>query len=73
MVQTTETTEYLPKQAEQASLNLYFGGSALRLSYVYNVNLAIKSRSPVLWNGLVDEMRIVHYTVVKPFLHNGHA
>jgi len=68
MVRKIETAKYPLKQAEQAFLNLYFGAKAVRLPYVYNVNLSIKSRSPALWEGLMDEMRIVHYTAVKPFL-----
>lgn len=63
-----ETAKYPMKQAEQAFLNLYFGGKGVRLPYVYNANLAMKRRSPALWDGLKDEMRIVHYTMVKPFL-----
>jgi glycogenin glucosyltransferase len=73
MVRKTRTAEYPLKQAEQAFLNLYFGGKALRLPYVYNVNLGIKSRSPALWEGLMDEMRIVHYTGVKPFLDDSRS
>jgi inositol phosphorylceramide glucuronosyltransferase 1 len=68
MLQKIETADYPLKQAEQAFLNLYFGSKALRLSYAYNANLGIKSRSPALWKGLMNEMRIIHYTAVKPFL-----
>ncbi|KAJ7643585.1 glycosyltransferase family 8 protein [Roridomyces roridus] len=68
MREKMETAEFPLKQAEQAFLNLYFGGTAMRLPYVYNANLAIKVRSPVLWRRLVDEMRVVHYTTVKPFI-----
>jgi glycogenin glucosyltransferase len=68
MVRKTETAEYPLKQAEQAFLNMYFGGKAARLPYAYNSNLGIKARSLELWAGLTDEMRIVHYTAVKPFL-----
>ncbi|KAJ6583851.1 glycosyltransferase family 8 protein [Mycena vulgaris] len=64
-----ESAEYPLQQAEQAFLNLYFGGTCMRLPYVYNGNLAIKAKSPVLWQRLADEIRIVHYTIVKPFLH----
>ncbi|KAJ7635649.1 glycosyltransferase family 8 protein [Mycena polygramma] len=52
--------------AEQAFLNQYFGGTCMRLPYIYNANLAIKARSPVLWDRLADEMCIVHYTALKP-------
>ncbi|KAJ7200899.1 glycosyltransferase family 8 protein [Mycena rebaudengoi] len=57
-------------EADQAFLNLYFGGTCIRLPYIYNANLAIKARSPTLWARLKDEIRIVHYTLLKPFLHD---
>ncbi|KAF8647351.1 hypothetical protein AX16_006813 [Volvariella volvacea WC 439] len=57
-------------EAEQAFLNVYYGPTALRLPYAYNANLAIKQRSTELWRGMEENMRIVHYTVVKPFLIN---
>ncbi|KAF8474345.1 nucleotide-diphospho-sugar transferase [Russula ochroleuca] len=58
---------YPPGEAEQAFLNLYFGADAVRLPYLYNANLAIRERSPALWDAMRDEMRIVHYTWPKPF------
>ncbi|KAJ7643632.1 glycosyltransferase family 8 protein [Roridomyces roridus] len=67
MLQKLQTASYPLKQAEQAFLNLYFGGTAMRLPYIYNANLAIKQRSPILWERLVPEMRVIHYTTVKPF------
>ncbi|KAF8179583.1 glycosyltransferase family 8 protein [Mycena galopus ATCC 62051] len=68
MHQKINTADYPLREAEQSFLNLYFGGTCVRLPYIYNANLAIKDRSPVLWERLADEMRIVHYTLVKPFL-----
>jgi glycogenin glucosyltransferase len=73
MREKMELAQYPLKQAEQAFLNLYFGGTCMRLPYIYNANLAIKARSPVLWQRLVDEMRVVHYTGVKPFVHDGRS
>lgn len=58
---------YPPGEAEQAFLNLYFGADVVRLPYLYNANLAIRERSPSLWEAMRDEMRIVHYTFPKPF------
>ncbi|TFK75719.1 nucleotide-diphospho-sugar transferase [Pluteus cervinus] len=63
-----EDTKFPLHEAEQAFLNVYYGASALRLPYAYNANLAIKVRSRELWKSLEDEMRIVHYTLVKPFV-----
>ncbi|KAJ6484824.1 glycosyltransferase family 8 protein [Mycena sanguinolenta] len=63
-----QIAEYPLQEAEQAFLNLYFGSTALRLPYAYNANLAIKIRKPILWQRLADEMRVVHYTLAKPFL-----
>ncbi|KAI0038119.1 glycosyltransferase family 8 protein [Auriscalpium vulgare] len=54
-------------EAEQAFLNLYFGAETVRLPYEYNGNLVIKERSPVMWAAMRDALRIVHYTVPKPF------
>lgn len=63
-----ETAEYPLSQAEQSFLNLFFAASAVRLPYAYNANLAIKKSSPAMWAGMKDEMRIVHYTLTKPFV-----
>ena len=62
---------YDPGEAEQSFLNLYFGADAVRLPYLYNANLAIRERSPALWDAMRDEMRIVHYTAPKPFPKDG--
>ncbi|KAG6853001.1 hypothetical protein C0991_007653 [Blastosporella zonata] len=63
-----EEARYPPEQAEQAFLNLFFAGSAVRLPYAYNANLAIKEASPELWMAMEEDMRVVHYTLVKPFV-----
>ncbi|KAH8976693.1 glycosyltransferase family 8 protein [Lactarius akahatsu] len=60
-----------PREADQAFLNVYFGADAVRLPYVYNGNLAIRERSPALWDALRDELRIVHYTLPKPYPKEG--
>ncbi|KAJ7308662.1 glycosyltransferase family 8 protein [Mycena albidolilacea] len=73
MLQKLEVAEYPLQQAEQAFLNLYFGGTCMRLPYIYNANLAIKDRSPILWRRLTDEMRVVHYTTMKPFIHEARS
>ena len=62
---------YNPGEAEQSFLNLYFGADAVRLPYLYNANLVIRETSPVLWDAMRDEMRIVHYTIPKPFPKDG--
>ncbi|KAF7966833.1 hypothetical protein HWV62_36941 [Athelia sp. TMB] len=68
MVQKIKTAAYPLQQAEQAFLNLYYGATAVRLPYAYNANLAIKVRSPEMYQELKHNMRIVHYTMMKPFL-----
>ncbi|KAH0578468.1 hypothetical protein H2248_003616 [Termitomyces sp. 'cryptogamus'] len=70
MKEMLEIAKYPLEQAEQSFLNLFFAGSAVRLPYAYNANLAIKKVSPELWRGMgeADEMRVVHYTLVKPFV-----
>ncbi|GJE99559.1 glycosyltransferase family 8 protein [Phanerochaete sordida] len=56
------------KYAEQAFLNQFFGADAARLPLAYNANLAAKRRAPALWAALRAHVRVLHYTVVKPFV-----
>ncbi|KAI0063801.1 nucleotide-diphospho-sugar transferase [Artomyces pyxidatus] len=67
MMATLGEARFPLKDAEQAFLNLYFGADVVRLPYVYNGNLVIKERSPVMWQAMHDSVKIVHYTVPKPF------
>lgn len=67
LVNKLEGADYPLQWAEQSYLNLYFGAHALRLPFVYNANLAIKEASPVLWKAMEKDMRVVHYTLAKPF------
>ncbi|EKM56619.1 glycosyltransferase family 8 protein [Phanerochaete carnosa HHB-10118-sp] len=68
MLDAFPAARYPRTMAEQAFLNQYFATDALRLPYAYNGNLALKSRSPHVWSGVRSEMRIIHYTLVKPFI-----
>lgn len=68
MLAKIETASYNMHEAEQSFLNHYYGAEALRLPYAYNANLAIKKRKPELWADVKKEARVVHYTLVKPFL-----
>ncbi|RDB17126.1 Inositol phosphorylceramide glucuronosyltransferase 1 [Hypsizygus marmoreus] len=73
MKEKIETATFPLDQAEQSFLNLFFAANVLRLPYAYNANLALKKSSPALWAGMKDEIRIVHYTLTKPFVdeHRG--
>ncbi|EMD32925.1 glycosyltransferase family 8 protein [Gelatoporia subvermispora B] len=68
MLTKVGTAEYPRHMAEQAFLNLYYAANAVRLPYVYNANLAIKSKKVIVWEDIWTQTRIVHYTLVKPFL-----
>ena len=67
MISKLETTEFRLKDAEQSYLNHYFGVQAVRLPFAYGGNLAIKERSPEVWEAMQADLRIVHYTINKPF------
>ncbi|RPD66912.1 nucleotide-diphospho-sugar transferase [Lentinus tigrinus ALCF2SS1-7] len=67
LVSQINTARYPHWEAEQAFLNVFFGAEAVRLPYIYNGNMAIKRRNPELWEGLQSEMRLIHYSLVKPF------
>ncbi|EMD32927.1 glycosyltransferase family 8 protein [Gelatoporia subvermispora B] len=73
MVAQIGTARYRPEDAEQSFLNHFYGPQTVRLPYAYNANLAIKRRKPEMWADLKKEARIVHYTMVKPFLQGDYA
>ncbi|KAJ3532227.1 hypothetical protein NM688_g7455 [Phlebia brevispora] len=68
MIEALPTARFPPEYAEQAFLNQFFSLSVVRLPYVYNGNLAYKKRSPKMWEGIHDELRVIHYTIAKPFV-----
>lgn len=67
MLKKEAGAQYNREAAEQAYLNLYFGQQVLRLPHIYNGNLAIKVRSRPYWDAMQEQMRVVHYTLTKPF------
>lgn len=60
---------YDPVMAEQAFLNAFYQLRYLQLPLIYNVNLALYSGYPDLWRILSKDFKIVHFTLVKPFLN----
>ena len=60
-------SDYNHHEADQAFLNFYYGQQAARLPHVYNGNLAIKIKGRKYWDAIQDQMRIVHFTLTKPF------
>jgi len=62
-----KVADYPRDQAEQAFLNVHYRFTALRLPYMYNGNLAIKVADKAAWQSLWPTLRIVHYTLHKPF------
>lgn len=51
--------------------DLYLDGDAVRLPHVHNANLAIKTRTKDLWTALKEDIRVMHYTTIKPFFYSG--
>ena len=67
MLSKVEDAEFNRAKAEQSYLNSYYGSQVVRLPHVYNGNLAIKEKSQSYWAVLQEQMRTIHYTLVKPF------
>ncbi|KAF5345354.1 hypothetical protein D9758_008444 [Tetrapyrgos nigripes] len=67
MVGKLEKTDYPLGEAEQGFLNVYYRKDMVRLPYTYNANLATKYADEGMWNELKETMKVVHYTLVKPF------
>lgn len=68
MLDVLPITRFPAQYAEQAFLNQYFAASTFTLPIVYNGNLMTKQRYPTLWQGIQDELRIIHYNMAKPFV-----
>lgn len=67
MLSKVEDAKFNREAAEQSYLNLYYGSQVVRLPHIFNGNLAIKGRSRSYWAAMQDQMRIIHYTLAKPF------
>ena len=59
--------DYWHGEADQGFLNAYYGQQVVRLPHVYNGNLAIKSKGRKYWDAIQEQMRVVHFTLTKPF------
>jgi len=67
MMRKVRSARYDRRASEQGFLRMYFGSQALRLPFIYNANVAIKNRNEDFWSVLMDKLRVIHYTVAKPF------
>jgi len=67
MLSKIESAHFDRIAAEQSYLNLYYGSQVVRLPHVYNGNLAIKWKARPYWNAIQDQLRVIHYTLAKPF------
>ena len=67
MLSKVESAHFDRIAAEQSYLNLYYGSQVVRLPHVYNGNLAIKWKARPYWNAIQDQLRVIHYTLAKPF------
>ena len=67
MLSKVESAHFDHIAAEQSYLNLYYGSQVVRLPHVYNGNLAIKWRAGQYWTAMQEQLRVIHFTLVKPF------
>ncbi|KLO13793.1 nucleotide-diphospho-sugar transferase [Schizopora paradoxa] len=67
MMQKVPSAKYNHGDSEQGFLRMYFARQVLRLPHIYNANMAIKYRALNAWHAIMDDLRIIHYTLVKPF------
>ena len=67
MLSKVESAHFERREAEQSYLNLYYASQVIRLPHVYNGNLAIKERANQYWDAIQEQLRVIHYTLLKPF------
>jgi glycogenin glucosyltransferase len=52
--------------AEQGFLSLYYFGTMIRLPLIYNGNMATWRKNPEIWEGMKENIKILHFTLEKP-------
>ncbi|KLO10105.1 nucleotide-diphospho-sugar transferase, partial [Schizopora paradoxa] len=67
MLRKVGSARFERRFAEQGFLRMYFAHQVLRLPFIYNANLAIKRWNEDTWSVIMEELRVIHYTLVKPF------
>ena len=62
--------DYRMQMAEQGLLNSLIGQNYEEYPFVYNGNLAAAVQNRSFWDSHVNDIRIIHYTWIKPFESN---
>ena len=58
--------------AEQGFLNVVYRNTWVHLPFEYNANLAIYTQDRAYWDKNIDTVRIIHYTMSKPWACDAH-
>ena len=60
--------DYDPTMAEQEFLNTWYRNKVIRFPYVYSLNTAFLNfrDNKFIWNGLMTQCYIIHFTMCKP-------
>lgn len=64
----SQTLNYPKAQAEQGFLNHVYKDQWTKLAPQFGANLAIYSRQPATWAEIKADLRVIHFTLVKPWL-----
>ncbi|KAG8888646.1 hypothetical protein FRB98_007207 [Tulasnella sp. 332] len=67
MLEVAPIFKYDTVFAEQGLLNAYWAQAITHLPYAYNGQLGIKRVFPEIWKVFLDDVKIIHYTGVKPW------
>lgn len=67
MLEIAPTYKYNYVFAEQGLLNAYWARDITILPYIYNGQLGIKRVFPKIWERFKDDVKIIHYTGLKPW------
>jgi len=58
--------------AEQGFLNVVYRDTWVQLPFAYNANLAVYVQDRVFWDSNIATIRIIHYTMTKPWACDNH-
>jgi len=68
LMKSLPVVQFERSQAEQSFLRVIYKFDTVLLPYKYNGNLAIQRSHPDDWRHIWQDMRIIHFTLKKPFL-----
>ena len=67
LLKMKDTVKFETAMSEQGFLNVVYKGKWLDPGFEFNANIAAFSQIPTFWKSIEEKIRIIHYTMEKPW------